>query len=162
MTTDSAPPSEQRRQLLQALAGAGALGLAGGSLAATGAPTVTAAEREFTALAGGLTGFPPPSPDVAAKMYRAFATPARRAQLAALARAVATTPAAELDAVLKNGGLAALANELTSAWFSGIVNGPKGQQVVLYVDAYMWNSMTFSKPMGQCGGALGYWATPPA
>jgi len=162
MTTVSAPPSELRRQLLRALAGASALGLAGGSLAATGAPAVTAAEREFATLASGLTGFPPPSPDVAAKMYRAFATPARRAQLAALARVVATTPPADLNAALNSGGLTTLANELTGAWFSGIVNGPKGQQVVLYLDAYVWTSMTFSKPMGQCGGALGYWATPPA
>lgn len=157
-----APLSELRRQLLRALAGASALGLAGGSLAATGAPALTAAQRDFAALTSGLTGFPPPSPDVAAKMYRAFATPARRAQLAALARVVAATPPAGLDAALKTGGLEALANELTAAWFSGIVNGAKGQQVVLYVDAYVWTAMTFSKPMGQCGGALGYWSTPPA
>lgn len=156
------PPSALRRQLLRALAGASALGLAGGGLAASGTPAIPAAPRDFAALTSSLTGFPPPSPDVAARMYRAFATPARRAQLATLARVVAATPPAELDAALKTGGLAALANELTSAWYSGIVNGPKGQQVVLYVDAYVWTAMTFSKPMGQCGGALGYWSTPPA
>ena len=157
-----APSSDLRRQLLRALAGASALGLAGRGLAATGTPALTTAQREFATLASGLTGFPPPSPEVAAKMYRAFATPARRAQLAALARMVATTPPAGLDAALKNGAMTALANELTAAWFSGVVNGPKGQQVVLYLDAYVWNAMTFSKPMGQCGGALGYWSSPPA
>jgi len=162
MPTVHAPPSDLRRQLLRALAGASALGLGGGSLAATGTPAVTAAQREWSALASGLTGFPPPSADVAAKMYRAFATPARRAQLAALARVVAATPPAELDAALQASSLTALADELTAAWFSGIVNGPKGQQVVLYLDAYVWTAMTFSKPMGQCGGALGYWSTPPA
>jgi hypothetical protein len=159
MSTPLLPASATRRALLRALAGAGALGLTGTSLGATPAATAT---TDFAKLAAVLTGFPAPGSDTTARMFKAFATPARRAQLAALSRVVATTPAADLDAALKAGGLDALANELTAAWFSGVVNGAKGQQVVLYTDAYVWRAMTFSKPMGQCGGALGYWSSPPA
>jgi hypothetical protein len=156
------PLSATRRALLRALAGAGALGLTGTSIGAAPPTKSPAAAGDFAKLAAVLTGYPAPAPDVAVRMFKAFATPARRAQLATLARVVATTPAAELDAALKAGGLDALANELTAAWFSGVVNGANGQQVVLYTDAYVWQAMTFSKPMGVCGGALGYWSKPPA
>lgn len=156
------PSSATRRALLRALAGAGALGLTGTGFGATPTAAAAATTADFAKLAAALTGFPAPGPDTTARMYRAFATPARRAQLVALARVVAITPVADLDAALKAGGLNALANELTAAWFSGVVNGAKGQQVVLYTDAYVWQAMTFSKPMGVCGGALGYWSTPPA
>ncbi|MEP7327787.1 MAG: sugar dehydrogenase complex small subunit [Betaproteobacteria bacterium] len=161
MPSSIAPISATRRTLLRALAGAGALGLTGAGLAAS-APATTASQRDFTTLSAAMTGFPAPAAEVATRMYKAFATPARRTKLAALAQLVAATPAADLDAALNTNGLTALANELTSAWFSGIVNGPKGQQVVLYTDAYVWTAMTFSKPMGQCGGAFGYWSAPPA
>ena len=160
MPTPMLPASAMRRALLRALAGAGALGLTGAGLGAP--PAAAAATADFGKLAAILTGFPAPAPGIAARMHKAFATPARRAQLAALARVVASTPAANLDAALATGGLTLLANELTAAWFSGVVNGANGPQVVLYTDAYVWQAMTFSKPMGQCGGALGYWSTPPA
>lgn len=162
MPTPMLPSSATRRALLRALAGAGALGLTGASLGAVPAAAAAATTADFAQLAAALTGFPAPGADTTARMYKAFATPARRAQLAALTRVVATTAAADLDAALKAGGLNALADELTAAWFSGVVNGAKGQQVVLYTDAYVWRAMTFSKPMGVCGGALGYWSTPPA
>ncbi len=159
MPTPMLPWSATRRALLRALAGAGALGLTGAGRGATPPTTTT---TDFAKLAAVLTGFPAPAPDVAARMYNVFGTPARQAQLASLARVVASTPAADLDAALKAARLDALANELTGAWFSGVAKGAKGQQVVLYTDAYVWQAMTFSKPMGQCGGALGYWSTPPA
>lgn len=162
MPTPMLPSSAMRRALLRALAGAGALGLTGAGRGAPPAATAAATTADFAKLAAILTGFPAPAPGIAARMVKAFATPARRAQLAALARVVTTTPAADLDGALAAGGLTVLANELTAAWFSGVVNGAKGQQVVLYTDAYVWQAMTFSKPMGQCGGALGYWSTPPA
>ena len=34
-------------------------------------------------------------------------------------------------------------------------------QLVLYTDAFMWTAMTYTKPMGVCGGVTGYWADPP-
>ena len=38
----------------------------------------------------------------------------------------------------------------------------KQQRLVLYTDAYVWSAMTFTKPMGICGGVTGYWKDPPA
>ena len=78
-----------------------------------------------------------------------------------LARIVADTPASQLDAALRSSGLEALANDLVSAWYSGVVGVGKNAKLVLYTDAYVWSAMTFSKPMGVCGGVTGYWAKPP-
>jgi hypothetical protein len=54
-----------------------------------------------------------------------------------------------------------LANDLVAAWYSGLVGAGKNAKLVLYADAYVWSAMTFSKPMGVCGGVTGYWARPP-
>jgi len=49
-----------------------------------------------------------------------------------------------------------------AAWYSGVVTTPQGPKLVLYTQAYVWSAMTYSKPMGVCGGVTGYWANPPA
>jgi hypothetical protein len=150
-----------RRDLLQALSGATALVLAGrvAPAFAQGAGTLTA--TQFAALSAALAGFPAADAATNAKMLRAFATPARRAHLAALAKVVAETPAAGLDAAISARKLDGIANELVGAWFSGIVTNGKAQTLVLYTGALVWTAMTYSKPMGICGGPTGYWAHPP-
>ena len=150
-----------RRDLLHALSGATALVL-GGRVApalAQGAPTLTA--TQFGALSAALTGYPAADAATNAKMLRAFATPARRAQLDALAKVVADTPAAGLDAAISAQKLDGIANDLVGAWYSGIVTNGKTQSLVLYTGALVWTAMTYSKPMGVCGGPTGYWANPP-
>ncbi len=147
-----------RRALLKALSAAAAAALAARALAALAqAPSAA----QFGKLAAALTGYPEPDAATAAKMLRAFATPQRRAALAALADVVAATPAAELDAALAARRLDGVANDLVAAWFSGIVTDGTRRSLVLYTDAYVWTAMTFSKPMGVCGGPTGYWAEPP-
>lgn len=163
-----------RRALLRALGALPAMGAvpawaaAGGAAAASAAAAAGAAPAaagttiaQFAALSAALTGYPAGDPTVAAKMLKAFATPARRRSLQALAKLVAATPPAELDAALKASKLDGIANDLVGAWFSGIVTHPQGQQLVLYTDAYVWTAMTFSKPMGVCGGPTNYWSQPP-
>lgn len=153
--------SVSRRALLRAASGASALALAGRALPALaqGAALVTTAQ--FAATSAALTGYPAPDAATAAKMLRTFATPERRAPLAALAQVVAATPAAGLDAAITRAGLDPVANDLVAAWYSGIVTQRGAQTLVLYTDALMWTAMTFSKPMGVCGGPTGYWAQPP-
>ncbi|GAB5471375.1 MAG: hypothetical protein Kilf2KO_44050 [Rhodospirillales bacterium] len=51
--------------------------------------------------------------------------------------------------------------DLLAAWYSGSVPGPDGGTFVSYLDALIWRTLTFTKPQGFCGGALGYWAAPP-
>ncbi|MEO1191144.1 MAG: sugar dehydrogenase complex small subunit [Pseudomonadota bacterium] len=48
--------------------------------------------------------------------------------------------------------------ELLEAWYSG----NSGGEVVSYTEAAIWQVLTFTKPQGYCGGALGYWGEPPA
>lgn len=150
-----------RRTLLRALSGASALALAGRAapVLAQGSGALPAAQ--FGALTAALTGYPAPDAATSAKMLRAFATPARRAALAALAKLVAATPEADLDGALRAQKLDGIANDLVGAWYSGIVTNGNAQTLVLYTDALVWTAMTYSKPMGMCGGSTGYWAKAP-
>lgn len=150
--------SSTRRATLQALAALAATALAPPVAAAISALSVAT----FGTLSATLTGYPVADPDTVAKMMRAFVTPARRGQVAELAQLVATTPPDALDAALRAHKLDTLANELVAAWFSGIVDTPPGARVVLYANAFVWTAMTYSKPMGVCGGVTGYWSSPPA
>jgi len=138
-----------RRTLLQAMAATGALALAHGALAQS--PDAGAFGNASAALTGA-----PSDGDAAARLMRAFATPGRRAPLRALMALVASTPEAGLDAAIAAHKLDKIANDLVSAWYSGVVDG----KVILYTEALVWSAMTFSKPMGVCGGVTGYWAKP--
>lgn len=84
--------------------------------------------------------------DVAAEMLKAFADIGRKEDLAALADG-----AEDQD----------LSNEIAAAWYSGVSPDPEDLQVVTYVDALMWQAMDYTKPLGNCGGQMGYWADPP-
>lgn len=151
-----------RRTLLQALSGLAAWSLVARPARTLAQGTATSASADFARVTAALTGYPAPDAATADKVMRAFATPARRNALTALAALVGATPPAELDAALRAKQLEPVANELVSAWFSGIVTTDRGPQLVLYTDALVWTAMTYSKPMGVCGGVTGYWANPPA
>lgn len=138
-----------RRALLESLAAIGAYALTSGALAQ--APDAAAFGKTSAALTGA-----PPDAGAAARLMRAFATPARRTQLRALMALVASTPESSLDAAIAAHKLDKIANDLVSAWYSGMVDG----KVILYTEALVWSAMTFSKPMGVCGGVTGYWAEP--
>jgi hypothetical protein len=144
------PAMIDRRTLLQALAAFGASALAPGAHA----QSLDAAA--FAKLSAALTGYPQADPGTAAKVMRAFATPQRIASLRTLATLVVSTPASDLDAAIAAKKLDKVANDLVAAWYSGMVDG----KVVLYTDALVWSAMTYSKPMGICGGVTGYWADP--
>ena len=145
-----------RRRVLQSIVGA--------TLAALGVGTPAAAPRSVAncgVVSAALTGYPAPSAADATKLLVAFGTPARRAALTRLARVVDGAGSADLDAALRAQGLEDIADELVAAWYSGVVTQGRTPQVVLYAGAYMWSAMSFTKPMGQCGGATNYWADPP-
>lgn len=54
-----------------------------------------------------------------------------------------------------------LANSLVTAWYTGESPDPDDLQVLDYTDTLIWQAMDYTKPMGYCGGAVGYWADPP-
>jgi hypothetical protein len=146
-----------RRRVLQSIVGATLAALAGGVSAATD-PRSAASFRDACAT---LTGYPAPSVADAAKMLAAFDTSVQRAALTRLAHIVNETTPADLDATLRAQGLDVIAGELVAAWYSGVVMQGKTSKVVLYADASMWSAMSFTKPMGRCGGMTNYWADPP-
>lgn len=150
-----------RRKVLQQLASLYALTLAGPVGAATESAIAALPVDQFATLSARLTGYPAGDPDVAAKLLAALTTPARSTSLKQLAALVSVTPDSQLDSVLHAQGLDAIANELVFAWYSGVVKNGDSEQIVLYADALVWTAMTFSKPMGLCGGAFGYWSKPP-
>ena len=147
-----------RRALIKALASLPVVAVASAKAAAPASTTAAQFDKASTAL----TGYPSPSSDDTAKMLAAFATPDRREALIRLARIVGGTPASQLDAALRDNGLDTLANDLVAAWYTGVVTNGKAQRLVLYTDAYVWSAMSFTKPMGICGGVTGYWKDPPA
>lgn len=149
-----------RRRVLQSIVATTLAALRVDTLAATPAVASQSVAR-FADVSAALTGYPVPAADVAAKLLSAFDTPPRRTALTRLARVVGETKPADLDAALKAQGLDGMANELVAAWYSGLVTHGNTSQVVLYAEAYMWSAMSFTKPMGQCGGATNYWADPP-
>jgi hypothetical protein len=148
-----------RRTLLKSLAGVAAALATGRASAASAQSTLSAAQ--FEALSTTLTANAPSESADVAQMFAAFATPERRVALTRLARIVADTTASQLDTALRSSGLEVVANDLVAAWYSGVVGAGKNAKLVLYTDAYVWSAMTFSKPMGVCGGVTGYWAKPP-
>src|SRR5688572_12370845 len=126
--------SIDRRALLQALA----------VLAATpwnASAQAALTPEQFTRLSAALTATPALDAAAAAQLQAAFATPERTAQLARLAELALATPPANLDAAIRAQGLDRIANDLTSAWTSGIVTSGKGAAVVLYTDALLWQAM---------------------
>lgn len=84
--------------------------------------------------------------DLAAAMLKAYSTLGKEHALAALA-------AGKKDSDL--------ANSLVTAWYTGESPDPDDLQVLDYTDTLIWQAMDYTKPMGYCGGAVGYWADPP-
>jgi hypothetical protein len=86
------------------------------------------------------------SKDIATSMLKAYTTIGKQDALAALA-------AGNKDPDL--------ANSIVAAWYTGESPDPDAPQVLDYTDTLIWQAMDYTKPMGYCGGATGYWADPP-
>lgn len=107
----------------------------------------------------------------------------RMGRLLALSAQLLEKPAAALDAqmgkallaVIETRGLAAsldrlaaapaqtdpLAQAIVSCWYCGLFTLNGEAVLVGYADALMWSAMSFTKPLGLCGGEFGYWAEAP-
>ncbi|MCZ4291866.1 sugar dehydrogenase complex small subunit [Hoeflea alexandrii] len=103
--------------------------------------------ENFLALSKQLTRHDDLSSDIATAMLEAFK---------------ATGKADELSALADGADNQELANAVVAAWYSGVSPDPDSGEVLTYTDALMWQAMSFTKPMGYCGGEMGYWAEPPA
>ncbi len=124
----------------------GLMAVVPGQVRATSALTLEA----FLKLSERLTGQSDLDSDLASRFLSAFEAEGEATALQDLVAQGDDT--AELDD---------LANEIVAAWYTGIVAGGGGDQFVTYEDALIWNTLTFTKPLGYCGGEMGYWADPP-
>ncbi|HJU21985.1 MAG TPA: sugar dehydrogenase complex small subunit [Casimicrobiaceae bacterium] len=149
-----------RRRVLQSIVGSALAALKVDAPAA--ATTATAPSvASFAAVSMALTGYAAPSTVNAAKMLAAFGTAKRRAALSRLTHLVIAAQPGDVDAALRAQRLDGIADELVAAWYSGLVTQGNASKVVLYTDAYMWSAMSFTKPIGRCGGVTNHWADPP-
>lgn len=134
-----------RRQLLASAIAAAALSL-------LNAPTVHAADltvEAFLDLSKRLTGDGDLSIEIATTILKAILASENPGDLQALA-----------DGTLADSG--ALANRIVGDWYSGMAEGEGGAMVVAtYEKALVWSALPFTKPMGVCGGAVGYWQNAP-
>ena len=54
-----------------------------------------------------------------------------------------------------------LSQEIVATWYSGVAQTIQGRVVLTYNNALMWQTATFLKPSGRCGGMTNYWSLPP-
>ncbi|WP_239479965.1 sorbitol dehydrogenase family protein [Actibacterium sp. 188UL27-1] len=100
----------------------------------------------FLKLSEAMTGAGGLSDDIASDMLSAFEAAGKGSDIAALLDGEADRP---------------LENEIVAAWYSGVSPNPDDDTVLTYTDALMWSAMTYTKPLGFCGGGMGYWTEPP-
>jgi hypothetical protein len=131
------------RSVAAAIAAAGPAGFPSELFAQTG---LTA--DEFLSLSERLTGVEDLDPDAANTLLGGFVATGRAPALADLAR---------LDPVPAS----PLADAIVAAWYSGLYDSGQGTAVADFNGALVWNALGFTKPFGNCGGDLGYWADPP-
>ncbi len=134
-----------RRSLLAGCAAAAILARMPG--AARAAPSI--GPDAFLRLSERLTGKSSLDPDLAAQFLAAFDGEGRGAELSRLVDGGA--PGADTVA----------ADEVVAAWYTGLVPGKAGSRLVTYDEALVWSVLSYTKPAGYCGGAMGYWADPP-
>ncbi len=115
-----------------------------------GAARAAAPLNSFLALSARLTGFPVSalSAGVGAMLLQSFQAQGALKAPGQLAKNATLSPALTADII--------------AAWYSGVSQTAAGPVVVTHDDALVWHSADFLHPPGQCGGAFGYWSTPPA
>lgn len=111
-----------------------------------GSAAAQAAPDGFLALSQELTGQSDLSADLAEAMLEDF-------QAAGQGDAIAALVDGEDNADLENA--------IVASWYSGMSPNPDSATVVTYTEALMWSAMSYTKPMGYCGGGVGYWADAP-
>lgn len=119
---------------------------------AAGLPVPLAAftADQFLALSKSLTGVSDLDPGIARTILGGFLATGHEAALNRLASGPAAGPADQ-----------AVASAIVAAWYSGLYETVQGQAVATFDQALLWNALSFTKPLGACGGEFGYWSDPP-
>jgi hypothetical protein len=120
------------------------------------------APPQFKALSDALAGYAYSDPAIASALLRALTQVVGRSTLARLAKIAANTPAPQLDAAISAAGLAAAAEAVVIALYTGTVETTRGPRVVSYDQALVWQALPWTKPNAFCGGETNYWASAPS
>jgi len=137
----------RRDAILNSLAAAiAAAGSAGFPASLFAQAEVTA--EQFLQLSERLTGAGDLDQDVARILLGGFLATGHGPELLSIATAGQSSPSPLCDAIV-------------AAWYSGLYDTGHGTAVSDFNGALVWNALSFTKPFGSCGGAVGYWADPP-
>ena len=152
-----AAPSPGRRTLLRCLAACM------GTVVAPGAWTAPPqAMDELRGVMQALTGTGLPSAELGRQylaVLRENLEPETLRQLAA----IGALSGAEFLAASQSGPLQEAAEFAMLLWITGMTpaSARSGANVLAYASAPVWQTLRFTKPPGQCGGAFGYWSQAP-
>jgi hypothetical protein len=118
----------------------------------TRAPAETAVSLDqFLGISNRLLGIDDLDRNTAGKFLEGLLASGREAVLGRFVNGVGTSSEAARN----------LANDIVASWYSGIYETGHGPAVATYNEAMMWRALSFTKPLGNCGGATGYWNSPP-
>lgn len=150
-----------RRELL-AVAGAilGALGSPNAAVALS-SPVVPISTPAFRDLTLALTGYAPRDPSLVGAFQDAFSQ--ELTQLEQLYRILVAEPERDdWPKAIADAGLAPLAEQLVTAWYTGIVGEGEAARVITYIDAFVWYAVGYTKPPSTCDTDFGAWAMRPS
>jgi len=153
-------PDRARRALL---AGLGALAAAGasGSLLAQRTPAPLYDPARFSNLSKALTGYLVRDAATSNALVSALQEAVGTDALKRIATLAAVIPPAQLGSELRVAKLEREAEIVIVALYTGVVDTPKGPQVVTYDGALIWQALPWTKPNMACGGLTNYWSEPP-
>lgn len=151
--------SPTRRALLRCLAAALGATATPGALAAAASASMP---DELLAVLEGLTGVGLSSPQLGGQYLDALRDNLDAATLQALV-ATGTLSQAEFLAASQSAPLQEAAEFAMLLWITGMTpaSARHGASVLAYANAPVWQTVRFTKPPGQCGGAFGYWSQAP-
>jgi len=150
-----------RRELL-AVTGAilGALGAPNAALALAPSPVTPISTQAFRDLTLALTGYAPRDPSMVDAFQDAFSQ--ELIQLEQLYRILVSAPERDdWPKAIADAGLTPLAEQLITAWYTGIVGEGEAARVVTYLDAFVWYAVGYTKPPSTCDTDFGAWAMRP-
>lgn len=116
---------------------------------------------DFASLTKTLTGSTFADASTASAMLDALTAAVGENALRRIASIAAATPPDRLAGDLATAGLAAQAEAVVAALFTGQVDTPQGPRVIGYDSALVWQALGWTKPNAWCGGETDYWSTKP-
>ena len=108
---------------------------------------------DFLMLSARLTGVNDLDPSLGKRYLDGLIATGQSLNLAALVHADGPAQGSQ--------ALQSLVRCIVAEWYSGIYETGQGPAVATFGDALLWRALSYTKPLADCGGEMGHWATPP-